>query len=60
MKRVISVNPATGDTFELDVDETSIDEAALACTHAQSAAPELATRSLVWRAEMLRSMASEL
>jgi NADP-dependent aldehyde dehydrogenase len=54
------VDPATGDTYELDVDETSIDEVALACQRAARAAPALAARPLTWRADMLRAMAGEL
>jgi NADP-dependent aldehyde dehydrogenase len=60
MTRVVSVNPASGDSYELDVEETSVEEVALACQHAGAAATDLAVRPLAWRAHLLEAIASEL
>jgi NADP-dependent aldehyde dehydrogenase len=60
VNRVVSLNPTTGATFELDVDETSPEEVRTLCARADAVADQFASRPLVWRAAMLRAMASEL
>ncbi|MGH9020702.1 MAG: aldehyde dehydrogenase (NADP(+)) [Acidimicrobiales bacterium] len=58
--KVVSTNPATGETRDLDVDEASPAEVRRLSELALDAAPDLAARSLEWRAGMLRAMADEL
>jgi NADP-dependent aldehyde dehydrogenase len=60
MTTVSSTNPATGVSRELAINETTTDEVNALARRAAAAAPDLAGRPLVWRAGMLRAMASEL
>ncbi len=60
MTRVVSVNPASGDTIDLDVIETSTAEVLRLCEQAAFIAREYANRPLTWRAQLLHAMADEL
>ncbi len=60
MTTVSSINPATGETKELTITETTADEVNALARRAAAAAFDLAGRPLIWRAGMLRAMASEL
>ena len=60
MARVQSLNPATGDTVELDINESSPDEVRSLCEAASVCAPIFAQQLLSSRAELLDAMASEL
>ncbi|HSN02866.1 MAG TPA: aldehyde dehydrogenase family protein [Acidimicrobiales bacterium] len=57
---ITSVNPATGEERILDVAETTAEEVAAICELARRATREIATRPLLWRASMLRTMADAL
>ena len=60
MSRVRSVNPATGESVELPVENTSREEVERLAQLAAVAAPLYAARPLTWRADLLRAMAAEL
>jgi NADP-dependent aldehyde dehydrogenase len=60
MTRVVSVNPDTGESVELAVEETSASEVLQLTDRAASVAGDFAGRPLSWRAELLRAMADEL
>jgi NADP-dependent aldehyde dehydrogenase len=60
MTYVVSLNPATGGTRELDRQESSRDEVARLCARAGSVAAEVAARPLAWREALLRAMADVL
>ncbi|HEY5272550.1 MAG TPA: aldehyde dehydrogenase (NADP(+)) [Acidimicrobiales bacterium] len=60
MTHVISLNPATGGTREIDLEETSLAEVAWCCERAAGVAIEVATHPLSWREALLRAMADEL
>ncbi|MGC2485881.1 MAG: aldehyde dehydrogenase (NADP(+)) [Acidimicrobiales bacterium] len=60
MSRVISVNPATGESVELSVEDSSAEDVARLAHLAALAAPLYGHRPLTWRAELLRAMADEL
>ncbi|HEY5439631.1 MAG TPA: aldehyde dehydrogenase (NADP(+)) [Acidimicrobiales bacterium] len=60
MTTISSTNPATGETKELTINETTTDEVNALALRAAAAALDLAGRPLVWRAGMLRAMANEL
>lgn len=60
MTRVASVNPASGDSVDLDVDETSHAEVLRLSERAASIAREYADRPFTWRAQLLHAMADEL
>ncbi|MEO9180731.1 MAG: aldehyde dehydrogenase family protein, partial [Acidimicrobiales bacterium] len=60
MATVSSTNPATGETRELTINETTADEVNAFARRAAAAAHDLAGRPIIWRAGMLRAMASEL
>ncbi len=57
---VTSRNPATGDEHVLDIDETSAEEVARLAGLARDAAPDVASRPLAWRAQLLVALADEL
>lgn len=57
---IISTNPATSETRVLDFEETTVAQVRALCEQAMSIAEDFAARSLAWRAELLRSMATEL
>jgi NADP-dependent aldehyde dehydrogenase len=56
----VSVNPDTGESVELQVEETSASEVLQLTQRAAVIASEYACRPLTWRAQLLRSMADEL
>jgi NADP-dependent aldehyde dehydrogenase len=58
--RVLSVNPDTGESLELPVEETSASEVLQLTERASSIASDYADRPLTWRAQLLRAMADEL
>lgn len=60
MSRVVSTNPATGASRELDVDETTTSDVRALCQRASRAAAAYANKPLHWRASMLGAMADEL
>lgn len=60
MTHVVSVNPANGDSVELEVDETSPSDVRRLCERAASLARDYADRPLLWRAQLLRAIADEL
>ncbi len=60
MSHVRSVNPATGESVELAVEDTSREDVQRLVGLAALAAPLYAARTLTWRADMLRAMAAEL
>ncbi|MGA2124399.1 MAG: aldehyde dehydrogenase family protein, partial [Acidimicrobiales bacterium] len=60
MSHVLSVNPATGESVELAVEDTSVGEVTGLVHLAALAAPLYAARPLTWRADLLRAMAGEL
>ena len=60
MTRVVSVNPETGESLELALEETSATEVLQLTERAASIADDYATRPLTWRAQLLRAMADEL
>src|SRR5580698_6358588 len=60
MSRVRSVNPATGESVELPVEDTAHEEVERLVQLAGVAAPLYAARPLSWRADLLRAMAAEL
>jgi NADP-dependent aldehyde dehydrogenase len=60
VSRVRSVNPATGESVELAVEDTSGEDVARLVHLAGLAARLVAARSLTWRADVLRAMAAEL
>jgi len=57
---VTSTNPTTGESRVLGFDEDTNDEVIAKTELAASAAHELASRSLGWRVELLRTIAEEL
>src|ERR1700722_20193324 len=60
MSRVRSVNPATCESVELPVEDTSREEVEHLSNLAAVAAPLYAARPLTWRADLLRAMAADL
>ena len=60
MTRVVSVNPETGESLELALEETSATEVLQLTERAASIADDYAIRPLTWRAQLLRAMADEL
>jgi NADP-dependent aldehyde dehydrogenase len=60
MTLVVSRNPATGASRDLDVHDTSSSEVRALGKRASSIAAEFARRPLAWRASLLRAMADEL
>lgn len=60
MSRVVSVNPETGESVELKVEETSANEVVQLTERAASVTIDYAGRPLTWRAQLLRAMADEL
>jgi NADP-dependent aldehyde dehydrogenase len=60
MTYVISLNPATGGSRELDREESTRAEVALVCARAGSVAAEVTSRPLTWREALLRAIADEL
>ncbi|MGB8179855.1 MAG: aldehyde dehydrogenase (NADP(+)) [Acidimicrobiales bacterium] len=60
MTRVMSVNPDTGESVELAVEETSASEVLQLTERAASVASDFAGQPLRWRAQLLRAMAEEL
>jgi NADP-dependent aldehyde dehydrogenase len=57
---VVSVNPDTGESVQLPVQETSATEVGQLSERAREIARDYAARPLTWRAQMLRAMADEL
>jgi NADP-dependent aldehyde dehydrogenase len=60
MTQVVSLNPATGGSRQLDREESTPAEVALLSERAASVAADVATRPLTWRQTMLGTMADEL
>jgi NADP-dependent aldehyde dehydrogenase len=58
--QVVSVNPDTEESVQLNVEETSATEVAQLTERAESIASNYAGRPLTWRAQLLRAMADEL
>jgi len=57
---IVSVNPDTGESVELALEETSPNEVVQLTERASSIASDYASRPLTWRAQLLRAMAEEL
>jgi NADP-dependent aldehyde dehydrogenase len=57
---VVSTNPDSNSQRELDVEESTFEQVIQLSQAAQVAARDYAARPLTWRAELLRTMASEL
>ena len=58
--RVVKTNPDSSSQRQLGIEETTVEQVMQLSQAAQAAVRDYATRPLSWRAELLRTMASEL